>query len=195
MCNSNNLRYSYLLFAGRAWCFCQGCFHRGKVLWRTRAAMETKCRPIHRQLWLFPYTEHARRNQQQRQVKKLSAELQARGSSTRDLYINFKILHYLLYHRPPTKFRKGNVFTRVCHSVQGAREGSHVTIIHDALDLTIQGPQDNGLEYTGTLQPNPASSLNMGHVQVHYEVHMVCTCAVRILLECLLCLQIFLLVM
>ena len=29
------------------------------------------------------------------------------------------------------------IFTEVCHSVQG---GSHVTITHDALDLTVQGP-------------------------------------------------------
>ena len=119
MCNSKNLRYSYLLFAGRAWCFCQGCFHRGKVLWRTRAAMETKCRPIHRKLWLFPYTKHARRTQQQRQVQRLSTELQARGNPKRDFDINFKILSYLRYHHRPTKLRIDNVFTRVCHSVHG----------------------------------------------------------------------------
>ena len=41
----------------------------------------------------------------------------------------------------PTKVREGNVFTRACHCGRGGGGGrlSHVTITHDALDLTIQG--------------------------------------------------------
>ena len=34
---------------------------------------------------------------------------------------------------------EGNIFNRVCVVHSGER-GSHATIIHDALDLTIQGP-------------------------------------------------------
>ena len=41
------------------------------------------------------------------------------------------------YYRPPMKLREGNVFSHVCQSTGGG--GSHVTIIHDALDLTVQG--------------------------------------------------------
>ena len=38
------------------------------------------------------------------------------------------------YH-PPTKLQESNVFSRVCHSVQGRR--FHVTITQNALDLTL----------------------------------------------------------
>ena len=38
---------------------------------------------------------------------------------------------------PPTKFREGSVFSRVCHSVH---KGCHGTITHDTLDLTKQEP-------------------------------------------------------
>ena len=56
-------------------------------------------------------------------------------------------------YRPPTKLWEGNVFSHVCLSIHG---GSHVTIIHDALDFTIQvSPIRNALDMgphcTGTL--------------------------------------------
>ena len=35
--------------------------------------------------------------------------------------------------------RKGNVFSRVCPSAILSTAGSHVTVIHDLLDLTVQG--------------------------------------------------------
>ena len=38
---------------------------------------------------------------------------------------------------PPTKLWEGNVFTCVCLSVH---RGPHLTITHDALGLTVQGP-------------------------------------------------------
>ena len=41
------------------------------------------------------------------------------------------------YYRPPMKLREGNVLSRVSLSVHG---GPHVTLTHDALNLTIQGP-------------------------------------------------------
>ena len=41
------------------------------------------------------------------------------------------------HYRPPTKLRESNVFSRVCLSVH---RGDHVTITHDAFDLTVQGP-------------------------------------------------------
>ena len=44
-----------------------------------------------------------------------------------------------IYH-PPTKLRKGNVFSRVCPSVIPSMGGPHVTITHDALDLIVQPP-------------------------------------------------------
>ena len=40
---------------------------------------------------------------------------------------------------PPTKLREGNVFSRVSLSVC-LSTGEDVTINHDALDLTVQGP-------------------------------------------------------
>ena len=63
-------------------------------------------------------------------------------------------MHYNIY-RPPTKLREGNVFSRVCpsvsHSVGGEGRGPHVTITHDILDLTIQGPPPGTRpHYTGT---------------------------------------------
>ena len=44
-----------------------------------------------------------------------------------------------IYH-PPTKLRKGNVFSRVCPSVIPSMGGPHVTITHDALDLIVSPP-------------------------------------------------------
>ena len=35
-----------------------------------------------------------------------------------NIFIN---IHLLVYYRPPTKLREGNVFTGVCHSVHGGR--------------------------------------------------------------------------
>ena len=40
-----------------------------------------------------------------------------------------------------TKLWEGNVFRHVCLSaILSTGEGSYVTIIHDALNLTMQGP-------------------------------------------------------
>ena len=41
-------------------------------------------------------------------------------------------------YSPPTKLQEGNVFAGVCLSVH---EGGHVTITHDALDLTYSPPR------------------------------------------------------
>ena len=43
----------------------------------------------------------------------------------------------LLYYRLATKLREGNVFSRDCPFTGGPRP--HVTITHDALNLTVQG--------------------------------------------------------
>ena len=49
-------------------------------------------------------------------------------------------LQYMIYHyRLPRKLWEGNVFSHVCLSFC-LRGGSHVTITHDALDLTVQEP-------------------------------------------------------
>ena len=45
-------------------------------------------------------------------------------------------------YRPPTMLRKGNVFSRMCLVCSWGR-GSHVTITHDALELTVQGPSSS----------------------------------------------------
>ena len=45
----------------------------------------------------------------------------------------------MIHYRPQTKLREGNVFICVCLSF-GSRGNSHVTITHDALDLTVQSP-------------------------------------------------------
>ena len=41
------------------------------------------------------------------------------------------------YYHPPTKLWEGNVI-QVCLSVSLSTEGHHMTITHDALDLTVQ---------------------------------------------------------
>ena len=53
-----------------------------------------------------------------------------------------KYKHGLFWHfyRPPKK-REGNVFSRVCLSFC-SQGGSHATITHNTLDLTIQGTPD-----------------------------------------------------
>ena len=38
------------------------------------------------------------------------------------------------------KLREGNIFIIVCPSISLSMWGSHMTIIHDSLDLTVQGP-------------------------------------------------------
>ena len=53
-----------------------------------------------------------------------------------DIFLNTL---YYFYH-PLTKLWEGNIFGRVCLSFCPRREGSCVTIIHDAVDLTVQGP-------------------------------------------------------
>ena len=50
------------------------------------------------------------------------------------------------FYCPPTKLGEGNVFTGVYHYVQ-LGGGPHMTITHDALDLTPQTPPP---------RPNPA---------------------------------------
>ena len=55
-----------------------------------------------------------------------------------------KVVKNRLCYCPPTKLREGNVYSSVCmlvsHSVLRRGEGPHVTITHDALDLTIHIP-------------------------------------------------------
>ena len=46
--------------------------------------------------------------------------------------------HYFYFYCPPTKLRQGRVFGRVCLSVCSQGD-PHVTIPHDAFDLTIEG--------------------------------------------------------
>ena len=61
------------------------------------------------------------------------------------------LIYIQVYHyRPPTKLWEGSVFTGVCHSVHG---GPHVTIIHDALDLTVQAPLSNRPETQSPVPP------------------------------------------
>ena len=45
------------------------------------------------------------------------------------------MLHDTYFYRPPTKLQEGYVFSHVC-LFTGV--GPHVTITHDALDLTVQ---------------------------------------------------------
>ena len=42
------------------------------------------------------------------------------------------------------KLQEGNIFSRVCLSVILSGKVSHVTITHDALDLTVQDPHPSG---------------------------------------------------
>ena len=50
-------------------------------------------------------------------------------------------------YRPPTKLEEGNAFNHVCVSVH--RVGSHVTIICDALNLTVKQPPVQTCDLTG----------------------------------------------
>ena len=86
---------------------------------------------------------------------------------------------HIKFYLPPTKLQDGNLFSLVCPSFCPGAGESHVTITHDALDLTIQGP------------PPPTDLTGQGpsrhvHKLVHYEAHTVCKWAVSILLECFL---------
>ena len=65
---------------------------------------------------------------------------------------NNNVLKQGCIYRPPMKLREGNVFTRVCLSVHRGK-GLHLTIVHDALDLTLQAPHIRH----GTPQPQPQS--------------------------------------
>ena len=53
---------------------------------------------------------------------------------------------YIFLLPPAYEVKGGNVFSRVCHSVSchsvcpHVEGGSHVTITHDALDLTVKAP-------------------------------------------------------
>ena len=59
-------------------------------------------------------------------------------------------------YRPPKKFREGNDFTRVCLFTGG---GPYVTISHDALELTVQGPL---LVTSGGLRWRPVQTCSFG---------------------------------
>ena len=54
------------------------------------------------------------------------------------LKVDGELLWIIIYYSLPTKLRKGNVFSRACLSVILPTGGSHVTITHNALDLTLQ---------------------------------------------------------
>ena len=57
------------------------------------------------------------------------------------------------YYHPPMKLRRGNVFSHSCLSIILSTGGSHVIIIYDVLDLTVQLPTNPPpvLAYHGTL--------------------------------------------
>ena len=70
----------------------------------------------------------------------------------------------IIYYRPLTKLRVGNVFSCISPSFCLWEGGSHVTHNHDALDLTVLGPSPTPPNmkphWTGTpLSPAP---LDMG---------------------------------
>ena len=54
----------------------------------------------------------------------------------------------MTFYRLSTKLRKGNVFSRVCLSVSLTKGSPHVTITHDTLDLTTQGPPASPTTYS-----------------------------------------------
>ena len=98
------------------------------------------------------------------------------------------MLSCLIYFCPTMKLREGNVFSRVCPSFWPQRS-PHVTISHDALDLTVQAPLslfpaaptplDIGLvHWTSLYSPPPRTDTSDGHT--------VGKRAVSIQLECFL---------
>ena len=70
------------------------------------------------------------------------------------------------YYHPPTKLLEGNVFSHVCLSFCSHR-GPHVTITHDALDLSVQSPlglpPSPGHGDPPKFQPPKPAPPNMGH--------------------------------
>ena len=120
--------------------------------------------------------------------------------------VKIKILDnfsFIFYH-PPTKLRGVNVFTDVCLSFCSG--GSHVTITHDALDLTVHPPTDMGPHSTGTspavtsgghhwrpvqtcsLQNLPPPVLTSGD---YWSMYVWRKWAVSILVECFLVKHVF----
>ena len=105
---------------------------------------------------------------------------------------------FIHIYRQPTKLREGNVFSRVCHSVNRGG-GPHVSITHDALNLTIRNPQS---PHTGTpphmnmfklVQLGPHSILSSPlppppdmFKLIHYGARTAGKRAVGILFECFL---------
>ena len=90
--------------------------------------------------------------------------------------VSLRVAYLLL--PPPTKLREGNVFSRVCLSVHVG--DSHVTITHDALDLTTQ-----------TWNPYPWACSNLFILDSQHPPSLLLPRAVdkrmvRILLECFL---------
>ena len=69
----------------------------------------------------------------------------------------------LTFYRLPTKYREGNVFARVYLST-----GGHVTITHDALDLTIQD-----------LPPGPGSGSDPSRHGISRPTQLPQTCDLR----------------
>ena len=67
-------------------------------------------------------------------------------------YHTFLLMGALFVYRPPTKLREGNVFIPVYLSVH---RGSHVTIAHDALDITVQGTPSPLPTIQAPSQPQP----------------------------------------
>ena len=90
------------------------------------------------------------------------------------------ILHYIceIYYRPPTKLLEGTVFSRIC------RGGSHVTVTHDVLDLTVLppptalslAPLDMGPHYRGIPRPSP---LDRGMTSGGHHWRPVWTCPLQ----------------
>ena len=121
----------------------------------------------------------------------------AAGSDGRSLSIS---THTAIYYLP-TKLQVNNVFTGVCLSVNLSigRVGSHLTIIFDALDLTIQSPPPRhwislytplGLTPPGNVQTRSTWILLYRNPQTYSNLFIM-TCTVckqtgRILLECFL---------
>ena len=68
------------------------------------------------------------------------------------------------FYRPPTKLLESSVFSRVCSSIcsQGGGGGSHVTIIHNTLDLIVHQPSPTSPGPT----PFPSASARCQNIQI-----------------------------